>query len=195
MKKDYRPYLVVRFGYWLTKLYCRFFTKAQFDEVGVGLEVWRPWNVEVFGADVSLGKHVHILAAKYKQTQFCTWQHEKGHGKISVGDYVLISPGVRIQSASEISIGVNTMLATNVYISDADWHGIYNRVESPGATASIRIGDNCWIGEGAKIGKGVSIGNNSIVAMGSVVVKDVPENCINFVCNHLDQVASECFIL
>ena len=40
------------------------------------------------------------------------------------------------------------------------------------------IGDNCFIGGGSFILPGVSIGNNVIVGMGSVVTKDVPDNCI-----------------
>ena len=178
MKKDYRPYAIVRIHYLFSKCITHFFLKPQFEKVGVGLEVWRPWNVEVFGGFVSLGQHIHILADKYHRTQFCAWKSAQQQGEIQIGDYVLISPGVRIQSASSVSIGDNTMIASNVYISDADWHGIYDRVASPGKTAAICIGQNCWIGEGAKIGKGVSIGDNSIVSMGAVVVKDVPANVI-----------------
>ena len=40
------------------------------------------------------------------------------------------------------------------------------------------IGDNCFIGGGSFILPGVSIGNNVIVGMGSVITKDVPDNCI-----------------
>lgn len=42
----------------------------------------------------------------------------------------------------------------------------------------IKIGDNVWIGWGVIILKGVSIGDNSVIAAGSVVVSDIPENCI-----------------
>lgn len=42
----------------------------------------------------------------------------------------------------------------------------------------ITIHDNCFIGLGAIILPSVSIGPNSIVAAGSVVTKDVPENSV-----------------
>lgn len=42
----------------------------------------------------------------------------------------------------------------------------------------IFIGDNVWVGSGAIICPGVSIGNNSVIGAGSVVTKDIPENCI-----------------
>jgi carbonic anhydrase/acetyltransferase-like protein (isoleucine patch superfamily) len=69
------------------------------------------------------------------------------------------------------------MIASNTYITDSDWHDIYNRI-SIGKTAPIRIQDNVWIGDSAIICKGVTIGENSIVGAGSVVVDSVPANCV-----------------
>lgn len=45
-------------------------------------------------------------------------------------------------------------------------------------TGDIIIKDNVFIGAHAQIKYGVTIGPNAIVAMGSVVVKDVPEGTI-----------------
>lgn len=42
----------------------------------------------------------------------------------------------------------------------------------------ITIQDGCWICSSATICGGVTIGKNSVVAAGSVVVRDVPPNCI-----------------
>jgi len=42
----------------------------------------------------------------------------------------------------------------------------------------IHIKKNAWIGAGAIILQGVTIGENAIVAAGSVVSKDVPDNTI-----------------
>jgi acetyltransferase-like isoleucine patch superfamily enzyme len=43
---------------------------------------------------------------------------------------------------------------------------------------AIHIKKNAWIGAGATILQGVTIGENSVVAAGSVVSKDVPDNVI-----------------
>lgn len=43
---------------------------------------------------------------------------------------------------------------------------------------SVRIKKNSWIGAGASIMPGVTVGENSIVAAGSVVTKDVPDNVV-----------------
>ncbi len=42
----------------------------------------------------------------------------------------------------------------------------------------IVIGDNVWIGRGSSIRKGVHIGDNCVVATGSIVTKDIPDNHI-----------------
>ncbi|RAP30234.1 acetyltransferase [Candidatus Marinamargulisbacteria bacterium SCGC AG-414-C22] len=178
MKRDYKPYSIKRIHYLISKWYQKHFLEPQFKVVGEGLEVWGPRHVEVFGGDVSLGRHVHMITTKYKQTQLCCWSTPESPAEIIIGDYALLSPGIRIQAASKIVIGHSTMIASDVYISDANWHGIYDRIKPVGNTKEIIIGNNCWIGDGAKIGKGVTIGDNSIVAQGAVVVKDVPANVI-----------------
>ena len=70
------------------------------------------------------------------------------------------------------------MIAHGAYISDADWHGIYDRAEPVGKTKPIKFEDNVWIGDSAIICKGVTIGKNSIIGAGAVVTKNVPENCV-----------------
>ena len=46
------------------------------------------------------------------------------------------------------------MIAHGAYISDADWHGIYDRAEPVGKTKPIKFEDNVWIGDSAIICKG-----------------------------------------
>jgi acetyltransferase-like isoleucine patch superfamily enzyme len=81
-------------------------------------------------------------------------------------------------SAKSIIIGDACMIAHGAYISDADWHGIYDRAEPVGNTKPIIFEDNVWIGDSAIICKGVRIGKNSIIGAGAVVTKDVPPNSI-----------------
>jgi carbonic anhydrase/acetyltransferase-like protein (isoleucine patch superfamily) len=42
----------------------------------------------------------------------------------------------------------------------------------------VHIGNNVWIGDSVIVCKGVTIGDNSIIGAGSIVVRDVPPNCI-----------------
>ena len=64
------------------------------------------------------------------------------------------------------------------YISDSDWHGIYDRALPVGKSLEVVLEDNVWIGDSAIVNKGVRIGKNSIVGAGSIVVKDVPPNVV-----------------
>jgi len=81
-------------------------------------------------------------------------------------------------AAESIIIGDACMIAHGVYISDADWHGIYDRAEPVGNTKPVVIKDNVWIGDSAIVCKGVTIGANSIIGAGAVVTKDVPPNTV-----------------
>lgn len=42
----------------------------------------------------------------------------------------------------------------------------------------IKIGDHCWFGANVSVMQGVTIGAGCVIAAGSVVTKDVPENCL-----------------
>lgn len=50
--------------------------------------------------------------------------------------------------------------------------------ETPSHGRDINIGTGCFIGSGALILGNVRIGNNVIIGAGSVVLKDIPDNCI-----------------
>ena len=176
MQKDNRPFFIRLFIENFYILWTKYFLIPQFKRVGKNLDINKPWNIDVYGKNISLGENVHIRTSRNVITQMCAWNKNNCNGIIKIGDNVLISPGVRIISAEEIVIDSNVMIASNVYISDSDWHGIYDRINTPGSSKKIHIEENSWIGEGSKISKGVRIGKNSIIGLGSVVTSDVPDN-------------------
>ncbi len=178
MRRDHRPYFVKKAHLKLQKLYVRLFLKPQFDSLGEGFYFISPWHVEVFGSRISLGRHAHIIATSDKKVRFTVWAKQEDKGGIRIGDYCLICPGVRISSAEEIVIADNCMIASGVYITDTDWHGIYNRVWSMGEPGPIYIDKNVWIGDSAIVCKGVTIGENSIIGAGSVVIQSIPPNAV-----------------
>ena len=132
----------------------------------------------MFGNNIYVDDFPTLIGASDANIQLTSWNIGEYKGKISIGKYSLITPGVRIMSAEKIEIGDACMIAHGAYISDADWHGIYDRAQPVGTTKPINIKDNVWIGDSAIVCKGVTIGKNSIIGAGSVVTKDVPENCI-----------------
>ena len=133
---------------------------------------------DIYGKNISIGDYPTMVASPDNYIHLTTWSLEDHQGEISIGKYCLLTPGVRIASATKISIGDGCMFANSAYISDADWHGVYDRAVPVGNTAPIVLERNVWIGDRSVIGKGVTIGENSIVAAGSVVVKNVPKNVV-----------------
>ena len=178
MRKDHRPYLLKRFDMGFQKWYANHFLQPQFEQLGPGCHFMKPWHVEIFGGPVSLGDHSTVIATPDRKVRLTVWSDLRGGGRIAIGRCALICPGVRISAATEIAVGESCMLAQGVFITDSDWHGIYDRSLAIGNTAPVRIGNNCWIGDSAIVAKGVSIGENSIVGAGSVVVRDIPANAI-----------------
>lgn len=95
-------------------------------------------------------------------------------GQIILGDNVFINNNVMIVSRGHISIGNSVTIGPNTIIYDHN----HNMKGHENAIADVNIGDNVWIGGSVVILKGVSIGCGSIVAAGSVVTKNVPENTV-----------------
>lgn len=158
--------------------YADHFLRPQFALLGKNPWFMKPWHVEVFGGPVYLGDYAHVIAAPDKKVRLTVWSNMDGSGRIEIGNYCLLCPGVRISAGQEIVIGDSCMFANEAFVTDADWHGIYDRSLSVGQSAPVRLGNNVWIGDRAMVCKGVTIGDNSIVGAGSVVLKDVPANVI-----------------
>ena len=177
MRRDHRPYFVKKACLEFQRWYVRRFLAPQLDSLGSGFTFMRPWYVEIFGAPIRVGRCANVVAAPDGRVRISVWGAEAGRGGIDIGDYCLISPGVRISSAHRIRIGDNCMLANGVYLTDSDWHDLYDRT-AMGRTAPVEIGSNVWVGDGAIVCKGVSLGDNSVIGAGSVVVQSIAPNCV-----------------
>lgn len=178
MRHDHRPLWVKNvFGY-VESAWVTYYLQPQLQSLGKHSMIMKPWYLKIHGDNISFGEAVHVITGRDRTVRLTTWKHEQGSGRIDIGSYALLCPGVRIDSASHVQIGANSMLAAGVYVTDADWHGLYNRAAPVGNTQKIVIESNTWIGDGSIICKGVSIGQNSIIGAGSVVTKSVPANVI-----------------
>jgi len=112
-----------------------------------------------------------------------------GSFKIFNGCYITVNEGgtltlgsgfinnnVNISCFDKITIGEDVAIAEDVIIRDSDNHNlIYDGFKK---TKPITIGNHVWIGMRATILKGVTIGDGAIIAVGSVVTKDVPPNSL-----------------
>lgn len=178
MIKDNRPYYIKKIWYQLQGFYVRHYLVPQLTCLGPHSFIVKPWHIEVFGGPVRIGSHITLLGCSDKKTRLTVWSDRKDIDGITIGDHVLISPGVRISAANSISIADSCMLASHAYITDSDWHGIYDRSLPPDAVSRVVLEENVWIGDSAIVCKGVTIGKNSIIGAGAVVTSDIPANVI-----------------
>lgn len=161
-----------------TNIHYHLFFKKKFESIASRPFIWGVWNVIVYGPHISLGKNVVIVGGNGYRTNLTTFTRNGRSGRITIGNNVLVMNGVRVSSATEVRIADDCMLANFCYLTDADWHDIYDRTSSPGRTAPIVLKKGAWIGDSAIVCKGVTVGENSIVGAGSVVREDVPDNVI-----------------
>jgi len=178
LRRDHRPYGLKRLHRALERWWADHFIRPQLDALGPYAKIMRPWHLKLHGPNITLGRCVHVVTAADRQVRLTTWEHADGVGRIDVGDYALLCPGVRIDSACRVTVGANSMIAAGAYLTDADWHDVYDRTRVIGAHGPIVLEDNVWIGDGAIVCKGVTVGANSVVGAGSVVTRDIPANTV-----------------
>lgn len=178
MRQDRRPYWVkknyLRFRRWYTQQ----FLKPACDYLGDYPTFMKPWYISISGPNVEIGRCATVIGEPENRVKIGVWGNDEKSGRIKIGDYVLISPGTRISAANEILIGDGVMMANGVYITDSDWHDLYDRSRRSETVTPVHIANNVWLGDRCTILKGVTIGENSVVAACAVVSKDVPANVI-----------------
>ncbi|WP_286856758.1 MULTISPECIES: acyltransferase [Sphingobacterium] len=98
------------------------------------------------------------------------------YSDLVAGAYSYVGPNCIIYPMVEI--GNFTMLANNVSIIGGDHRydvpGVPIVFSGRGTLNKTTIGKDVWIGAFVKIKAGVTIGDGAIVALGSVVTKDIP---------------------
>jgi acetyltransferase-like isoleucine patch superfamily enzyme len=99
-------------------------------------------------------------------------------GYLEIGNGTYINPNSLIFCRTKITIGDNCAISWNCEIIDDDMHTLIIDKNTGVSSKEIRIGNRVWVGSNVRILKGVNIGNNSVIASGSVVTHDVPENTL-----------------
>lgn len=98
---------------------------------------------------------------------------------IHVGENFFANFGCVMIDVCRIDIGDNCLIAPGVHIYTAEHPlDVKTRITRAEFGKPVKIGNNVWIGGRSVINPGVTIGDNVIVASGSVVVNDVPDNVI-----------------
>lgn len=103
------------------------------------------------------------------------------NGDIVLGDNVNIGFNCEIFSASNVTLGTNTLVAAYCYFIGGGHD--YDQTDVPileqgRCSHGINVGEGAWFGAGTKILDGVNIGQHSITGADSVVTRDIPEYAV-----------------
>lgn len=164
---------VLRF-FWYEPLF-----RSQCAETGPGL-IMEMLPYLVGEGRLSLGSNVRLSG----KSSFVFGNTGKDRPSISLGDDCFLGHGCSIRSSASVTIGNDCLLASGVSITDYDGHPLdalrrrAGHRTPPHGIRPVIIGDDVWIGQGAIVLKGVTIGSRSVVGAGSVVVRDVPSDCV-----------------
>lgn len=101
-----------------------------------------------------------------------------GH-HLHLGSGVYMNFNMTMVDDGNIYIGNKVMFGPNVTIITGT-HPVNPSLREKGLqyNKDVYIEDNAWIGSGVTILPGVKIGKNSVIAAGSMVTKDIPENVV-----------------
>ena len=127
------------------------------------------------GTGTVIGPNV-TLSAGMEPGQVCT-----SDPVVVIGDRCLIGRGSGIVGHLSIEIGDDVWTGHHVYITDQN-HG-YEDVAVPISRQAqperaVVIGDGSWLGHGTVVLPGAVIGRHVVVAAGSVVTGELPDNCV-----------------
>lgn len=144
------------------KLMTRRYNNLPEDDVNARCQLIK----EIFG---TTGEHIHVEA---------NIRVDYGYN-IYIGENFYSNHDLTILDVAPVTIGDNCMIAPGVHIYTAT-HPIDPMERNSGLEYAkpVVIGDNCWIGGRSIINPGVTIGNNVVIASGTVVTKDVPDNVV-----------------
>lgn len=132
---------------------------------------------------ISIGEHFHCVSGinyGIDNVGFSKITVRAG-SKLIIGHHTGMTNSV-IQCHEQIQIGNYVNIGAGCIIADSNFHSLNwkDRVDGTDIVkkknSPVHIKDYAFIGMRCIILKGVTIGEKSIVAAGSVVVKDVPDN-------------------
>ncbi|KQM84578.1 acyltransferase [Agromyces sp. Leaf222] len=88
--------------------------------------------------------------------------------------------GISATEGTTVEVGRDTMIAIGVQLRADDGHPIFDvRTERRvNLSRSISIGPHVWLATNATVLGGVTVGSGAVIGFGSIVTKDVPNNCV-----------------
>lgn len=118
---------------------------------------------------------LRVMRIKFGKSIYCGPDiYIRNYGNIEIGERCSLGFSTQIWNYAPIRIGEDFMAAAGLKINTGS-----HDVKTMHATNNIiKIGDRCWCGLNVTILSGVTIGNDVVIAAGSVVNKDLPDNVV-----------------
>lgn len=156
----------------------------------VSLEDWKSLKISgkcSFGVSPGsraiIGRNVVINTGDATISPSPTKIFVTGGGILQIGNHTGLSSTV-IVCKDKIRIGNYVNIGAGCMILDTDMHSVDWRQRAYGQDsinankAPVIIEDHVFIGAKSIVLKGVTIGEKSIISAGSVVIKNIPANCL-----------------
>lgn len=140
------------------------------------------YNTTLPSDEESLRKIIGKLKIKTKGNFFLTPPFYCDYGyNISVGENFYANHNLIILDGNKVSFGDNVFIAPSCTFSTAG-HPIDKERRNKGLEYAhpITVGDDVWFGANVTVLPGVKIGSNVVIGAGSLVNKDIPDNCLAF---------------
>ena len=97
----------------------------------------------------------------------------------SLGKGTFVNHGCYFMDGGTITIGENAFIGPFCGFYTANHPLDYKRRnEGLEVALPIKVGDNCWFGANVSVMPGVTIGSGCVIAAGSVVTSDIPDNSL-----------------
>lgn len=96
---------------------------------------------------------------------------------ITIGEGSYVNFNCNFVDDGKLNVGRKVMFGPAVTIATVG-HPINPDMREYRYSLPVTIGDNCWIAAGVTICPGVTIGENTVIGAGSVVIHDIPANCV-----------------
>ena len=88
------------------------------------------------------------------------------------GSGLILTDNTRITFGENVALGTGCIVLTPVHPMSYEKRNTYRIYSLP-----VSVGDNVKIGSEVKILAGVTVGSNVVIASGSLVLRDIPDNC------------------
>ena len=127
-------------------------------------------NKWTFGDNISISTNCAFFA------------REKGHeGILEIGNNSNISDNTIIDTCDDVIIGDNVAIGNNCTIFTHNH--VYTDKTKPAWKGGIKLGkviinDGAWVGSNVIIMPGISVGKRAVIAAGSVLTKNIPDEVI-----------------